>query len=155
MTWLDIARAAHLIAVAHWIGGVAFVTLVIMPLARSTRNAEQRLALFEGVERRFAGQARVSVMIAGLSGFYLLEGFGGWERLAYSWAIVGMLVLWLVFTIMLFIVEPLFLHAWFKKQALKNSDATFAWAHRLHLVLLLVSTLVIGAGALAAHGMLR
>ncbi|MFG1462162.1 hypothetical protein V5F77_04610 [Xanthobacter sp. DSM 24535] len=29
------ARALHVIAVIHWIGGVAFFTLVLLPLARS------------------------------------------------------------------------------------------------------------------------
>jgi putative copper export protein len=32
---VEIARALHVIFVAHWIGGVAFVTLVALPLARA------------------------------------------------------------------------------------------------------------------------
>ena len=31
MDWITIARALHLIAIVHWIGGLAMVTLVILP----------------------------------------------------------------------------------------------------------------------------
>lgn len=33
-----IARALHVLAVIHWIGGLSFVTLVVLPIARSQRN---------------------------------------------------------------------------------------------------------------------
>ena len=32
---IELARALHVLFVFHWIGGVAFVTLVALPLARS------------------------------------------------------------------------------------------------------------------------
>lgn len=152
---ISIARALHLVAIAHWIGGVAFVTLVILPLARKTQGAAQRLALFEGVEKRFAAQARLSVPVAGLSGLYLLFRLGGWDRLLQSWPIMGMLAVWTAFMVLLFIAEPLFLHAWFHRRAMEDSDLAFAFVHRAHIVLLSASALVIGAGALAAHGALR
>jgi len=42
--------------VAHGIGGVSFVTLIVLPLARSRGSIE----LFDDVERRFAAQGRIS-----------------------------------------------------------------------------------------------
>lgn len=49
-----LARALHVLALVHWIGGVAFVTLVVLPLARSRSSATDAMALFNTVERRFA-----------------------------------------------------------------------------------------------------
>lgn len=154
MIWLAIARALHIVAVVHWIGGLAFVTLVVLPLARSAPDPERRLALFEGIENRFAAQARVSVPLAGLTGFYLLSGFGGMERLMLSWPILAMVAVWSVFMVMLFAAEPLFLHAWFRRAAIRAPDRTFAWAQGLHAALLVASVAAAAAGALAAHGAL-
>ncbi len=41
------ARALHVIAVVLWIGGVAFVTTVLIPSLRRIENSEKRLDLFE------------------------------------------------------------------------------------------------------------
>jgi uncharacterized membrane protein len=62
------ARALHVIAIVHWIGGVGFVTLVVLPLALS-RAASDGLKMFDLVERRFASQVRISIPIAGVAGF--------------------------------------------------------------------------------------
>ena len=42
-------------------GGVAFVTLVALPLARSKGEAKAGWALFELIESRFAAQVRWSI----------------------------------------------------------------------------------------------
>jgi uncharacterized membrane protein len=65
-----LARALHVLALVHWIGGVAFVTLVALPLAKA-RGGEEGLALFGAVERRFAAQVRWSIPIAGASGLWM------------------------------------------------------------------------------------
>ena len=44
---IELARALHVLFVVHWIGGVAFVTLVALPLARSRGEAKAGWALFE------------------------------------------------------------------------------------------------------------
>ena len=53
---VTVARAVHVLAVLHWIGGVAFVTLVVLPLARVAEPG-RRLALFAAVEHRFSAGA--------------------------------------------------------------------------------------------------
>ena len=58
---VEIARALHVVFVAHWIGGVAFVTLVGLPLARASGDAKKGWTLFEAIETRFAAQVRVSI----------------------------------------------------------------------------------------------
>ena len=63
MDWITITRALHLIAIVHWIGGLAMVTLVILPgIMRMPQ--ERKLETFLAIEERFAGQAKVSVTVA-------------------------------------------------------------------------------------------
>ena len=57
--------------VANWIGGVAFVTLVALPLARSYADAGKGWALFEAIETRFASQVRVSIPLSGVTGLWI------------------------------------------------------------------------------------
>jgi uncharacterized membrane protein len=68
---VEIARALHVVFVAHWIGGVAFVTLVALPLARSYADAGKGWALFEAIETRFAAQVRFSIPLAGVTGLWI------------------------------------------------------------------------------------
>ena len=72
-----IARAIHVLAVVWWIGGVAIVTTVILPGARRLGRG---VAEFEQAERRFALQARVATVLAGISGFYMVVRFDLWGR---------------------------------------------------------------------------
>jgi uncharacterized membrane protein len=46
-----LARALHVIGVVLWIGGVAFVTSIFLPVAN---RRSERLQLFDAIERRFA-----------------------------------------------------------------------------------------------------
>jgi uncharacterized membrane protein len=52
-----IARALHVVSIVFWIGGVAFVTTVLLPAVRPLRTPDKRMTLFEQIERRFAWQA--------------------------------------------------------------------------------------------------
>jgi putative copper export protein len=92
---LAVARALHVLAVAHWIGGVAFVTLVVLPLAR----LKSSMQLFDHVERRFAAQVRVSVPLAGATGLWMAWRLDLWDRFVdwHTWWVPAMLGLWLAF----------------------------------------------------------
>ena len=46
MDGVTLARAFHVLAIVHWIGGMAFVTLVVLPLARHAADPHEGLALF-------------------------------------------------------------------------------------------------------------
>jgi CRP/FNR family transcriptional regulator len=54
MNEIAIARALHMLAVVLWIGGVGFVTTVLIPAVRRLRAPAEQLAFFDAVERRFA-----------------------------------------------------------------------------------------------------
>jgi uncharacterized membrane protein len=153
---LTLSRALHVVAVVHWIGGVAFVTLVLLPAVRRLAAARERVALFEEVERRFAAQARISTLVAGLTGFWMTERLDAWARFAdlRFWWMHAMLALWAIFTLMLFVLEPLVLHRWFLARAQRDPEATFALIQRLHIVLLTASAVTVAAAVLGAHGWL-
>jgi uncharacterized membrane protein len=109
---VTIARAFHIVFVVAWIGGVGFVTTVLLPAVRSLKLPTERMELFDQIERRFAWQARVSTIVVGLTGFYMLYRFDMWDRFQYGayWWLYAMVGVWLVFTLMLFIFEPFILH---------------------------------------------
>lgn len=149
-----LARAIHVIGVVLWIGGVAFVTLVLVPSLKEVIDAEQRLTLFEKLERRFALQARFVTVITGVSGFYMLHFMNAWERYQSPqfWWMHLMTFIWAIFTIILFVLEPLVLHKWFMMQAKKDGDKAFKILHRLHKVLLSLSLLAIFGATMGSHG---
>src|SRR5258708_27200980 len=138
---LAVARAVHVVTIIHWIGGLLFVTLVILPSLLET-EAQRLLAVFDGLERRFATQARLSTLLVGLSGFYMLYAYEHWGWIADPrfWWLDAMIGLWAIFTIMLFVAEPLFLHAWFDARAQGHPDAPFPLAFGGHRALSLATT---------------
>lgn len=60
----------------------------------------------------------------------------------------AMVLIWLMFTLLLFVIEPLFLDRWLTRHATLAPAATFLWMQRLHHVWLGLSLLTI-AGAVA------
>src|SRR5208283_4632639 len=97
MDEVTIAPALHVLAVVLWIGGVAFVTTVLLPAVRRLRAPEERLELFNAIERRFAWQARVTTLLTGLTGLDMLIRFDLWDRffsLSYWW-MHAMVLTWL------------------------------------------------------------
>ncbi len=149
-----IARAVHVVSVVMWIGGVYFVTTVLIPKLRCEKDHQIRLEQFESIERRFALQAKFITVIAGLSGFYMVHFLNAWERFYYIqfWWLQLMSFVWLVFTVVLFILEPLVLHRWFHKNAETNSDRTFALLHNFHKVILTLSLVAVFGAVAGSHG---
>lgn len=153
---LTVARAIHVLAVIHWMGGVAFVTAVILPALAVFEEPSRRVALFEAIEHRFAAQVKVSVPVAGLSGFYMAWRLDAWDRfLAPSgWWLAAMALVWLLFMSILFVVEPLLLSGWFQQRATADPHGTFRRVQRVHWVLLLAGMATAAGGVLGAHGLL-
>jgi uncharacterized membrane protein len=151
-----IARALHMLALVHWLGGVTMVTTIVLPRARAVADARAALAAFEAFEGRFAVQARFSILLAGLTGFYLLHKLQAWARLLDPafWWLALMLAVWAVFALMVFVLEPLVVHRLFHDYALRDKERAFALAIWLHAVVLTVSGVAIAAGVLGAHGAL-
>jgi uncharacterized membrane protein len=152
---VTIARAIHVLAIVFWIGGVAMVTTVLLPAVRRFKSAEERVAFFETVERRFAWQARATTLIAGASGFYMVDRLGLWTSffsIEYWW-LVAMVLIWFLFTAMLFAAEPLFLDRWFEKHAKLAPERTFTLIQQLHWMLLVLSLITIFGAVAGSHGL--
>jgi uncharacterized membrane protein len=152
---VTIARVLHVIGVVVWIGGVGFVTTVLLPAVRRMKDPQERVSFFERIEGRFAWQARVTTLLVGASGFYITAVWDLWSRFesAAYWWMHAMVLVWIVFTVMLFIAEPLFLHRWFLVKALEEPEGTFRLIERLHWILLTISTLTVLGAVTGSHGM--
>jgi uncharacterized membrane protein len=149
-----LTRAFHVLGVVLWIGGVAFVTLVLIPALKNITDGEQRLMLFEQLEGRFAFQARIVTVLTGLAGFYMIEFMDAWHRyqLIEYWWMHLMTIIWVIFTLVLFVLEPLVLHRVFHQKALKDSDRAFNLIHRMHKILLSLSLLAVFGAVAGSHG---
>ncbi len=152
---LAVARIVHLLGVILWIGGVGFVTTVLIPALRRLPDQRQRMELFEVLEGRFGNQARVVTLLTGLSGFYMLDGFNAWQRLQQGqfWWLHMMILVWGIFSLVLFVLEPLVLHRWFHRQAAKDSARSFRLLQRMHWVLLLLSLVTVAAAVGGLRGL--
>ena len=113
MDGLTLARVLHVIAVILWIGGVAMVTTVIIPAVRKLKSKEEQIKTFEEIEGRFALQAKVTTLITGLTGLYMLYVLDGWERYLdfRFWWIHAMTLVWILFTLVLYVLEPFVLQS--------------------------------------------
>jgi uncharacterized membrane protein len=147
-----LARALHVLAVVHWIGGVAFVTLVVLPLARS-RPAAEALRQFTAFEERFASQVRISIPLAGATGLWMTYRMNLWDRFADPrfWWMSAMFGLWLVFMLMVFVIEPL-LHDRFEREARRDPLSTLRRVAVLHAALLTLAAITVLGAVAGAQG---
>ncbi len=153
---VTIARALHVLAVVLWIGGLGLVTTVLLPALRRFPDPAQRIALFEAIEGRFGAQARFSILLAGLSGLWMLIRMDASDRFALPsyWWMHAMVLLWLVFAALIFVLEPLVLHHRFADRARQHPEATFRIVHRFHMALLALALLTILGAVAGSHGLM-
>ena len=114
------------------------------------------MEFFDQIEQRFAWQARISTAIAGLTGFYMLYRFDLWDFFRYTasrW-MHAMVAVWLLFTLMLFVAEPLNLRDWLFARAQVNPEATFNPIEWLHRFLLFISLITILGAVAGSHGLM-
>ncbi len=147
MATFYVLLAIHVLSVVWWIGGVAMVTGVLLPLF-GRLPAGERIERIRELESRFANQARVAVLLVGITGFWMLALTGGFARLAFAhgWWIDLMLLVWVLFVIMLFVAEPLGLPA---RVGLMRSHRKFL---AVHAVLLVLALAAIACGVVGAKG---
>ena len=154
MNELALIRALHVLGVVLWIGGVAFVTTVLLPAVRELKSPTEQVEFFATVERRFAWQARLTTLLVGISGFAIILRWNLWARFADGqfWWMHGMVAIWLLFTAMLFVAEPLFLHRWFLSRAHRDPVGTFRRIEIMHRLLLTASLVVLAGAVAGSHG---
>ena len=143
MVLFNILLAIHVLSVVWWIGGVFTVTTSLLPLFNRL-PADDRIQWIRRFEGRFANQARIAVLLAGVSGFWMYALLPG--EITHTWWIGLMLLVWVLFAIMLFVAEPLGLPA---KLGLIRSPHKFLLVHAALLVLALAA---IAGGVIGARG---
>jgi len=147
------ARVLHVIGVVLWIGGVAFITTVLLPTLRRMPEAEKSMALFGAVEGRFKLQAKIVTLVTGLSGMFMLTWMHAWDRYldpAFWWVHL-MTFIWLVFTLVLFVIEPFFLSRKLHDKARQNPGNTFRLIHRMLWILSILSLIAIFGAVAGVH----
>jgi uncharacterized membrane protein len=154
MNTLAFVRAIHVLSIVVWIGGVSMVTSVILPAVRRGELGPDLPKAFHAIERRFVWQARVTLLIVGLSGLYMLArlGLGSHFGSLQFWWLHAMICLWLLFAFMLFVGEPFILRGRFERFAERNPEKAFAWLQRAHWVLLGLSFVTIVGATAGSHG---
>ncbi len=148
----------HLLTVIIWIGGLAFVTMIVLPMAIKMPDALQKVLLFQRIEHRFAGMARIYNLIVGATGFVMIYQTG-WYKLLFTRAglpLTVMTLIWVFWFVMLWGLEPLVIKrmlANMMKQGDKmDIDTVFLRMNRLHWFMVLISLVAATAGVLVAHG---
>jgi uncharacterized membrane protein len=159
MNDLALARALHVLGVVLWMGGVGFVTLSLLPGLHDLRKAQrgsEPLAVFEVFEHRFARQARFTTQLTGLTGLYMLWRLDLWSRFLDPawWWLHAMVLLYLIFTLMLFVIEPFVLPRHFAQRAQRNPAGTQRLMLLMHRVLLAAALITIFGAVAGSHGWL-
>lgn len=152
-----LARALHVLGVVLWIGGVAMVTLIVLPMLARTQSAMDATLFFSHFRRKFAAQARITTLLVGISGFYMVHALNAWQRFMQwqYWWMHAMVAIWLLFSIMLFVLEPRARRRSSDATTQKNiSPETFAKIQRKHMTLLILSLCTIAGAVAGSHGWL-
>ncbi|MBF0148139.1 MAG: hypothetical protein HQL84_18315 [Magnetococcales bacterium] len=155
MDWEQLARIVHVVCVVFWIGGVAMVTTVMLPVLKEMDKDSDAFKLFHTFEKKFARQARLTTAITAISGITMLWTTHGWSRFlegAYWW-LHAMVLIWLLFTIMLFIIEPFVLPRMITRISPTGARRVFPIMQRLHVILLIGSVIAIMGAVGGSHGM--
>ncbi|MBI1910451.1 MAG: hypothetical protein HYS21_00450 [Deltaproteobacteria bacterium] len=148
----------HLLTVILWIGGLAFVTGIVLPMAIKTPDPLQKVLTFQRVEHRFAPIAKWYNIITGISGFFMVY-LMGWHKLYFTKAGIAltfMTGIWLFWFIMLVGLEPIVIRKMLEKMAREGDkmdiDGIFRKVKKLHWFMVAISLAAAAAGALVAHG---
>ncbi len=142
-------RGLHVLSVLLWIGGVAFVTLVLIP---SLRKSGDDYETFERLEHRFGNQAKITTQLALISGLAMLWETNSWSRFLNTWWLWAMAITWALFTLMLFVLEPFLIHKFLHNKAKTDPAGTLLLLQRLHYLLLAFGLIALVGGVIGAHG---
>ena len=151
------ARVLHVLGVILWVGGVAMVTTVLLPTLVRMQSPAEAMEIFVRFRQRFAAQVRYTTLIVGLSGFYMVYVLDVWQRFTQwqYWWMHTMVLIWLLFSVMLFVMEPRGRRQQATVPAQTNVSAeAFVKIQRKHLFLLILSLITIAGAVAGSHGWL-
>ncbi len=142
----------HVIGVIIWIGGVAFVTIVIFPMMYRTEGSLEKALLFQRVEHRFAGMVRWLIVIVGATGFWILYDKYGFGILVVprGAAIVIMMAAWAFYTGVLLSERKIFARIFADPERI-DMDRALKIINAMHWFLLTISFTAVAAGVWFGH----
>ena len=151
--FLTILLIIHVIGVIIWIGGVAFVTMVIFPMMYRTEGSLEKALLFQGVEHRFSGIVRWLIVVVGGTGFTLLSAKYGFSILStqHGLGILIMLFAWTFYTVVILSEKKIFGKI-FADPGKIDMDKALKMINVMHWVLLTISFSAVAGGIWFAHG---
>ncbi|MBI5742014.1 MAG: hypothetical protein HZA16_15020 [Nitrospirae bacterium] len=142
-----IALTIHVLSVIIWIGGVSFVTMITFPMIQRANSSLEQVMMFQGTEHRFVKIAKIMVILAGLSGAYLIKVKG---MSVGSWIMISV---WTFYASLLFGLEKILFKQIFAKPTGEELDTKkiFSILQVFHYVILTLSYSAVAAGIFAAH----
>lgn len=147
-----ISLGLHVFGVLLWVGGLTFVTLVVLPLLRQGKFGEVQPA-FHLIEGRFAPQVKFSLLLVGATGLYMLWSLNKWSWLVdpHKWWIGAMFVYWLWFCLMLFVLGPSGVLRKIMKGSKGNAPEAWKRLHRVHAVLMVIGWVIVFSALAGDH----
>lgn len=141
------ALIIHIVSIVIWIGGVAFVTMIVFPMIQRTQSSFEQVMTFQGIEHRFSRIAQVTVLLAGVSGLYLIYEKG------LSTGIWVMIFVWSLYASLLFFLEKILFKKLFSTPTGEQLDTKqiFFRLQVFHWIILGLSFSAIAAGIWTAH----
>src|SRR3990170_6587833 len=143
--FFPLMHVLHLITVILWIGGLGFITILVLPLIIKMPDPLQKVLFFQRIERKFAPMARVYNAITGITGLIMMFMTGA-EKLLFTRAglpLLLMLAVWAFWAIMLFGLEPIIIRRMLDNMAKGGNkmeiETVFSRMNRLHVALLALS----------------
>lgn len=151
--FLTILLIIHVMGVIIWIGGVAFVTMVIFPLMYQSEGSLEKALLFQRVEHRFASMVRWLIAIVGITGFWLLYAKYGFGILAqkHGFGVLIMIFAWALYTVILLSERKVFGKIFADPEKIDMNNA-LRIINRMHWVLLVISFSAVAGGVWFGHG---
>jgi len=151
--FLTILLIIHVICVIIWIGGVAFVTMVIFPLVYRTEGSLEKALLFQGVEHRFAGMVKWLIAVVGATGFWLLSAKYGLTILLEprGFGVLIMLFAWTLYTAVLLFERTLFGKLFADPEKI-DMNKGLRMINVMHWFLLVISFSAVAGGVWFGHG---
>ncbi len=145
--------AIHVILIILWIGGVSFVTINIFPILMKMEDSLEKVRYFQAVENRFARQARLYLLLTGITGVLILFLERGWSVILsrQGLGILLMIIAWLLY-LMILTFEKGFFKMLFKDAQSQDVSRIFFKLNLFHWGILTISLLAVFFGVYLGHG---
>ncbi|GAB4491556.1 MAG: hypothetical protein OHK006_25500 [Thermodesulfovibrionales bacterium] len=150
---LPYLTALHVSIVVLWIGGVAFVTMIIFPMLLKMEESLEKVMMFQRVENAFARHARIYAWLTGLTGGVLLWLTGQHAALFTrdTAGVTVMIAVWIAYVLVLSFEKRLFGIIFSGRKELEPSRVFFRLS-AFHWIVLGLSMAAVFLGVLAGHG---